>query len=81
MTEQMPEGGLRQAPRHRGTLLGTFRTVLWSFFGVRKSRDLERDVAELKPVHVILVGLAVAAAFVVALVLLVNWVITSGVAS
>ena len=51
------------------------------FFGVRKSRDLERDVAELKPLHVVLVGLAVAAVFVVALVLLVNWVIASGVAS
>jgi hypothetical protein len=55
--------------------------VAWSFFGVRKSRDLERDVAELKPLHVVLVGLAVAAVFVVALVLLVNWVIASGVAS
>ena len=59
----------------------TLGAVAWSFFGVRKSRDLERDVAELKPVHVILVGLAVAAVFVVALVLLVNWVIASGVAS
>jgi len=68
------------APR-RGSLLRTLGAVAWSFFGVRKSRDLERDVAELKPVHVILVGLALAAVFVVALVLLVNWVIASGVAS
>ena len=67
------------APR-RGSLLRTVRAVAWSFFGVRKSRDLERDVAELKPLHVVLVGLAVAAVFVVALVLLVNWVIASGVA-
>jgi len=56
------------------------RAVAWSFFGVRKSRDLERDVAELKPVHVIVVGVAVAAVFVVGLVLLVNWIIASGVA-
>jgi len=68
------------SPR-RGSLLRTVRAVAWSFFGVRKSRDLERDVAELKPLHVVLVGLAVAAVFVVALVLLVNWVIASGVAS
>jgi hypothetical protein len=67
------------APR-RGSLLRTVRAVAWSFFGVRKSRDLERDVSELKPVHVIVVGVAVAAAFVFALVLLVNWVIASGVA-
>ena len=67
------------SPR-RGSLLRTVRAVAWSFFGVRKSRDLERDVSELKPLHVIVVGIAVAAAFVIALVLLVNWVIASGVA-
>ena len=67
------------SPR-RGSLLRTLRAVAWSFFGVRKSRDLERDVSELKPLHVIVVGVAVAAAFVIALVLLVNWVIASGVA-
>ena len=57
------------APR-KGSLLRTLAAVAWSFFGVRKSRDLERDVAELKPVHVVLVGIAVAALFVVALVLI-----------
>jgi hypothetical protein len=67
--------------RRKGSFLRTMKAVAWSFFGVRKSRDLERDVAELKPLHVVLVGLAVAAVFVVALVLLVNWVIASGVAS
>ena len=67
------------SPR-RGSLLRTVRAVAWSFFGVRKSRDLERDVSELKPLHVIVVGVAVAAMFVLALVLLVNWVIASGVA-
>ena len=67
------------APR-RVSLLRTVGAVAWSFFGVRKSRDLERDVAELKPVHVIVVGVALAALFVVALVLLVNWVIATGVA-
>ena len=67
-------------PPRRGSLLRTVRAVAWSFFGVRKSRDLERDVSELKPLHVIVVGVAVAAVFVLALVLLVNWVIASGVA-
>ena len=72
--------GLRDAVSRRGSLRQTFKAVAWSFFGVRKSRDLERDVAELKPVHVIVVGVAVAAVFVVGLVLLVNWIIASGVA-
>ena len=78
MAQPVDGSDLPPAPR-RGSLLRTVRAVAWSFFGVRKSRDLERDVAELKPVHVI-VGVAVAAAFVVVLVLLVNWVIASGVA-
>ena len=76
-----PIDGTGPAASRKGSLLRTLGAVAWSFFGVRKSRDLERDVAELKPVHVILVGLAVAAVFVVALVVLVNWVIASGVAS
>jgi hypothetical protein len=76
-----PIDGNTPAPPRKGSLVRTLGAVAWSFFGVRKSRDHERDVAELKPVHVVLVGLAVAAVFVVALVLLVNWVIASGVAS
>lgn len=79
MARPADDGDLPPAPR-RGSLLRTVRAVAWSFFGVRKSRDLERDVAELNPVHVVLVGIAVAAAFVVGLVFLVNWVIASGVA-
>ncbi len=68
------------APR-KGSLLRTLSAVGWSFFGVRKARDLERDASELNPVQVVLVGIGVAALFVVGLVLLVNWVIASGVAS
>jgi hypothetical protein len=59
----------------------TFKAVAWSFFGVRKRSDHERDVAELKPQHVIVVGIVCAAVFVVALVVLVNWIIGSGVAA
>ena len=59
----------------------TLQAVGWSFFGVRKSRDLERDVGELNPLHLVIAGVAAAAVFVVALVLLVKWVIASGIAS
>ena len=80
MMSEPIDGNAPAAPR-KGSLVRTLGAVAWSFFGVRKSRDLERDVAELKPLHVVLVGIALAATFVVALVLLVNWVIASGVAS
>lgn len=59
----------------------TLQAVGWSFFGVRKSRDLERDVGELNPLHLVIAGVAAAAVFVAALVLLVKWVIASGIAS
>ncbi len=56
------------------------KAVAWSFFGVRKASDYEKDVSQLNPVHVIVAGIVGAALFVLALVLLVNWVVGSGVA-
>ena len=58
-----------------------FKAVAWSFFGVRKRSEHERDVAELKPQHVIVVGIVSAALFVLVLVVIVKWVISSGVAA
>ena len=65
---------------HRKATLGqTARAVFWSFFGVRRSADYERDVNQLNPVHVIIAGVIGAGLFVAGLVLLVNWVVNSGV--
>ena len=71
---------LRQAAARKGSLGQTFRAVAWSFFGVRRARDQEDDVARLNPVHVIVAGVVSAAVFVAALVFLVKWVVVSGVA-
>ena len=72
-------------PKHpaarKGSFLQTMRAVAWSFFGVRRSADYAQDVAKLNPVHVIIAGVFGAAVFVLALVLLVQWVVSSGVAS
>ncbi len=73
-------GGLKDAVARRGSFLQTVRAVAWSFFGVRRSADLAHDVQKLNPVHVVMAGLAGAALFVLALVLLVRWVVGSGVA-
>lgn len=62
------------------SVMQTMRAVAWSFFGVRRSKDYENDVARLNPVHVVIAGVIGAALFVVSLVLLVQWVIGSGVA-
>lgn len=75
-----PRAPLRDAVARKGSLLRTARAVGWSFFGVRKSAEHERDVASLNPLHVVVIGVAAAALFVVLLVLLVRWVVGSGVA-
>ncbi|HEY2560455.1 MAG TPA: DUF2970 domain-containing protein [Caldimonas sp.] len=72
----------KKRERRRKVSLGrTLLAVLWSFFGVRKSKDLERDVTELNPLHVVIAGVIVAAVFVGMLFMLVQWVIKSGVAA
>lgn len=71
-----------QKRQRRKVPLGrTLLAVLWSFFGVRKAKDLERDVTELNPLHVVIAGVVVAALFVGMLFMLVQWVIRSGVAA
>ena len=72
---------LKDAVARKGSFVQTMKAVGWSFFGVRKSADYEKDVSQLNPVHVIVAGVIGAALFVTVLVVLVNWVIGSGVAS
>lgn len=73
-------GGLEQAATRPASLLQTFRAVAWSFFGIRRSAGHAQDMQTLNPVHVIVAGIISAALFVLALVLLVRWVVGSGVA-
>lgn len=75
-----PGEDLREATQRKGSFLGSLRAVAWSFFGVRKGSAYEQDIAKLNPVHVIAAGIVVAILFIVGLILLVNWVIGSGVA-
>ncbi|MBC7481131.1 MAG: DUF2970 domain-containing protein [Rhizobacter sp.] len=73
--------GLKNAVRRKGSFLQTMGAVAWSFFGVRKSGAFEKDVSQLNPVHLIIAGVIGAALLIVALLLLVNWVLVSGVAA
>lgn len=72
---------LKDAVARRGSFAQTVRAVAWSFFGVRKSSEYEKDVSQLNPVHVVLAGIIAAALFIVCLIVLVNWVLSSGVAA
>jgi Protein of unknown function (DUF2970) len=77
---QPAEGDLKQAVQRKGSFLQTMRAVGWSFFGVRKSSDYEKDVNQLNPVHVVIAGVIGAVLFITLLLLLVNWVLATGVA-
>ena len=73
-------GELRKAVQRKASFVQTVRAVGWSFFGIRKGSEYRKDVSQLNPVHVVIAGVAAAALFVTGLVVLVNWVIASGVA-
>ncbi|NBW00703.1 MAG: DUF2970 domain-containing protein [Betaproteobacteria bacterium] len=68
-------GDLKQASVRSSSFLQTLAAVLWSFFGVRKGRDHDRDMASLNPVHVIITGVLAGALFVVSLIVLVRFIL------
>jgi len=75
------DSSLKAASRRKLSFLQTLRAVAWSFFGVRKAADLEKDVTQLNPIHVVIAGVIGALVLVAVLATLVNWVLTSGVAA
>lgn len=56
------------------------KAVAWSFFGVRKHRDLEQDATRLNPVHLVIAAIVGGLIFVAGLLLLVQCVLSSGIA-
>jgi hypothetical protein len=53
----------------------SMKAVLWSFFGVRKRRDLEADATQLNPLHLIIAALLAAAIFIGVLIAVVHFVV------
>jgi Protein of unknown function (DUF2970) len=72
-----PGHDLREAAARKGSFAQTLKAVAWSFFGVRKSADYEQDLAKVNPVHVIVAGVLGGVVFVLALVLVVQWVVSN----
>ncbi len=59
----------------KATPLQVAKAVFWSFLGIRKKQDYEKDAVRLTPVQVIVAGLIGAALLVVSLLLLVRFII------
>jgi hypothetical protein len=78
----MPEPDPKSAPEQREprvppSFLRVVLAVFWSFFGVRKGRDLLADASSIKPQHFIVAGLIGAAIVIFSLLLLVRLIIKS----
>jgi Protein of unknown function (DUF2970) len=65
----------RDSARNTPGFLRVVLAVFWSFFGVRKSRDLLADAASIKPQHLIVAGILGALLLVASLILLVRFII------
>jgi len=61
--------------QRKSSLFRTVQAVLWSFIGVRKNADYQKDIEKLNPFHIMGVGIAAALMFVLGLIALVNWVV------
>jgi amino acid transporter len=57
------------------SFLGTIRAVSWSFLGIRKNSEYQKDLEKLNPLHIIVVAIVMVIAMVVGLIVLVNFVV------
>ena len=46
-----PGQGLREAAARKGSFVQSMKAVAWSFFGIRKSSEYEKDVSQLNASH------------------------------
>ena len=75
-----PEPDIAPKPGEPRATPGFLRVVLavfWSFFGVRKGRDLLADAASIKPAHLIVAGLIGVLLVIFSLLTLVRLIIKS----
>jgi len=56
------------------SVLTIAKTVIWSFFGVRRRVQHEEETVNIKPLHVIVAGIIGAALFVISLLVLVRFI-------
>ncbi|MEN3291461.1 MAG: hypothetical protein V7642_714 [Burkholderiales bacterium] len=66
---------LKNASHRKASFGASMKAVFWSFFGVRKKSDYEKDAAQLNPVHVIIAALIGALIFIATLVIIVKSVV------
>lgn len=73
MTDSLKE--LQQAIQRKPSFWQTASAVLSAFFGVRKNKTHQRDLAQLNPVHLVIVGIIFAALFIGLLLVIVRFAV------
>ena len=58
-----------------GSFWYSMKAVIWSFFGLRRKGDFDKDVEKLNPIHVIIAALIGVALFVGVLISVVKFVV------
>jgi len=61
-------------PPQKASPLVVAKAVFWSFFGIRKRAEYEKDAVRITPAQVIVAGLIGAAIFVLSLITLVRFI-------
>ena len=72
-----PDAAPPPPPPKPASFLQVVGAVFWSFLGIRKGKAMERDTISIKPLHVIVVGVVLAAILVLTLVTLVRLITRS----
>ena len=63
---------LKKVTERKASFGATMKAVLWSFLGIRKRSDYEKDSASLNPIYVIIAGLIGVMLFIGLLIMLVR---------
>ena len=61
-------------PPQRATPFQVAKAVFWSFLGIRKRAEYEKDAVRITPLQVVVAGIIGAAVFVLSLVMLVRYI-------
>lgn len=70
---------INKLARRKLNFFQTVKAVSWGFFGVRKGKGHQEDIARLNPVHLIIAGILAAVMLVVVLVAVARWFIAAAV--
>ncbi len=73
----MAGSGANKTTLKAASFMRSVKLVAWSFLGVRSHQGYRDDLANVNPLHVVLVGLVGAILLVIGLISLAKWVVAS----